>query len=246
VLDTQYASPLTAIVPRNFMMSLGGWGAPVLAELDFVNVMIDARGTMGRSRAFGHYSWLNLNTIGLEDHVAAIKELGERFEWMDVDRVGIHGSSYGGWTAFRGMFEFPDFYDVGIANVPMGALHNMYPDFHWEGYHGSPVYADGSSRRPGPTDTPDNYDNANGNINAANLKGKLLIMMGERDENVLPSTTLQIVDALIEMDADFDLMLYTDRPHNIRVPHQVRTQWNYLVEHLHGVEPPRYKIEPWE
>jgi len=246
VVDTQYASPLTAVVPRNFMTSLNAWGSPVLSELGFVNVMVDARGTTGRSRDFGHYSWHNLNTIGLEDHVAAIRQLGERFDWMDVDRVGIHGASYGGWTTLRGMFEFPDFYDVGVAMVPMGALHNMYPDFHWEGYHGPPVYADGSNRRPGPTDTPVNYENANGNLNAANLKGKLLIMMGERDENVLPSTTLQLVDALIEMDKDFDFVLFPDRPHGIRGPHTYRRLWDYLVRNLHGVEPPEYHIEAWE
>jgi dipeptidyl-peptidase-4 len=246
VIDSQYASPLTAVVPRNFMMSLGASGSPMLAELGFVNVVVDARGTTFRSRDFSHWSWHNLNTIGLEDHVAAIEELGERFAWMDVDRVGIHGGSYGGWTAFRGMFEFPDFFDVGIAIIPMGALHNMYPDFHWEGYHGRPVYADGSNRKPGPTDTPVNYENANGNVNAANLKGDLLIMMGERDENVLPATTLQIIDALIEMDEDFDMVLFPDRPHGIRGPHLYRRIWDYFVEHLHGVEPPEYKIEPWE
>jgi len=247
IIDTQYASPLTAIVARNFLMTYTGFfPRPSHAELGFVDVMIDARGTTFRSKAFSHWSWQNLNTIGLEDHVAAIRQLAEQYPWMDVDRVGIHGGSYGGWTAFRAAFEFPDFYKVIISRIPMGALHNMYPDYHWNAFHGKPVYADGSHRRPGPTDTPVNYENANGNLNATNLKGKLLIMMSELDENVLPGTTLQVIDALIKMDKDFDMLLVPNANHYTGNPHLTRRVWDYFVEHLHGIEPPEYQIEPWE
>ena len=248
VVDSQYASPLTAVVPRNFMMAVQGTPGLVtpasLAELGFVDVMIDARGTTYRSREFSHYSWENLNTIGLEDHVAAIRSLAESRPWMDLDRVGTHGGSYGGWTATRAMFEFPEFFKVGVANVPMGALHNMYPDYHWKAYHGRPRYSDGGDQRPRPDARPVNYENANGNVNAARLEGKLLIMLGELDENVLPSTTLQLIDALIQLDKDFDMLYVPNRPHNIRSPHTLRRVWDYFVRHLHGVEPPKYRIEP--
>ena len=250
VIDSQYASPLTAVVPRNFLMAIQGIPGLVtpasLTELGFVSVVIDARGTTYRSREFSHYSWLNLNTIGLEDHVAAIRELAKDRPWMDIDRVGTHGGSYGGWTATRAMFEFPDFYKVGIASVPMAALHNMYPDYHWMAFHGRPRYAGGGVLRPTPDARPLNYRNADGDENAVNLKGKLLIMLGELDENVLPSTTLQLVDALIELDKDFDMLYVPNRAHNIRSPHTLRRVWDYFVRHLHGSEPPPYRIAGWE
>ena len=250
VVDSQYASPLTAVVPRNFMMAIYGVPALVvpacLSELDFVSVVIDARGTTYRSKEFSHYSWQRLNTIGLEDHVAAIKHLGERNPWMDTDRVGIHGHSYGGWTAFRAMFEFPEFFKVGVTGAGMGAAHDMYPDYHWAAYHGRPVYGDGGELRRGPTDKPVNYENADGSVQAANLQGKLLITLGELDENVFPTTTLAIVDALIKLDKDFDMYYYPNKPHGFLSAFSVRKVWDYLVLHLHGQVPPEYHITTWE
>ncbi|RLE25341.1 MAG: hypothetical protein DRJ65_08000 [Acidobacteria bacterium] len=250
VVDSQYASPLTAVVPRNFLMAIYGVPAMVrpasLAEFDLVSVAIDARGTTFRSKAFSHYSWQNLNTIGLEDHVAVIKQLGERHPWIDTDRVGIHGGSYGGWTAFRAMFEFPDFFKVGVAHAGVGAVHDMYPDYHQAAFHGRPVYADGGRLRPTATDKPINYQNADGSVQAANLKGKLLITHGELDENVFPATALAIVDALIKLDKDFDMVYYPNKPHGVRTAFSVRKVWNYLVQHLHGQTPPPYHITAWE
>ncbi len=250
VIDSQYASPLTAVVPRNFMMAIAGVPAiyhpSSLAALGFVGVAIDARGTTYRSKEFSHYSNKNLNTIGLEDHVAAIKELAQTRPWMDIDRVGVHGASYGGFTTFRAMFEFPEFYKVGISGCGVGSIHNMYPDYHWEAFHGKVVYADGSSRRPTPTDRPINYENNDSSIQAKNLRGKLLIMMGELDENVLPATTLGVVDSLIKLDKDFDMLYVPNRPHNFVSRHVIRRGWDYFVQHLHGVEPPAYEIRSME
>jgi dipeptidyl aminopeptidase/acylaminoacyl peptidase len=250
VVDSQYASPLTAVVPRNFMMALHG--VPSLArpasvaEMDMVSVIVDARGTTFRSKAFSHYSWQNLNTIGLEDHVAAIKQLGDRHPWMDIDRVGIEGGSYGGWTAFRAMFEFPEFYKVGISHAGMGAVHDMYPDYHWAAYHGEPVYEDGGDLRPSATTKPVNYDNADGSQQAENLTGKLLITLGELDENVLPTTTLAVVDALMKLDKDFDMVYYPNKPHSFRTAFSVRTVWDYLVENLHHQDAPAYHITAFD
>jgi dipeptidyl aminopeptidase/acylaminoacyl peptidase len=250
VVDSQYASPLTAVVPRNFMMAI--YGVPSLArpasvaEMDMVSVIVDARGTTYRSKEFSHYSWQNLNTIGLEDHVAAIKQLKDRHPWMDTDRVGIEGGSYGGWTAFRAMFEFPEFYKVGVSHAGMGAVHDMYPDYHWAAYHGEPVYEDGSDLRPSATTKPVNYDNADGSQQAANLQGKLLITLGELDENVLPTTTLSVVDALIKLDKDFDMIYYPNKPHSFRTAFSVRKVWDYLVENLHGQEAPAYHITAFD
>jgi dipeptidyl aminopeptidase/acylaminoacyl peptidase len=250
VIDSQYASPLTAVVPRNFMMALIGVPSYIhpasLAALQFVGVAIDARGTTYRSKEFSHYSYQNLNTIGLEDHVAVIQELAQTRPWMDVSRVGIQGGSYGGFTVFRAMFEFPEFYKVGISGAGVGSIHNMYPDYHWEAYHGKAVYADDSTRRPTPTDRPVNYVDNDATIQANNLQGKLLIMLGELDENVFPATTLAVVDSLIKLDKDFDMLYVPNRPHNFISRHVTRRCMDYFVRHLHGIEPPAYEIKSQE
>ncbi|MDE0064132.1 MAG: prolyl oligopeptidase family serine peptidase [Gammaproteobacteria bacterium] len=246
VIDSQYASPLTAVVPRNFNQVLkpvpGKTPQMSLTELGFVVVVIDARGTAYRSREFSHHSWKNLNLIGLDDHVAAIRQLAAQRPWMDIGRVGVHGSSYGGFTAFRAMFEFPDFFKVGISNVGVASLHNMYPDYHWEAFHGRVLYANETRYYDDPTETPVNYRNNDGLVQAENLKGKLLIMLGELDENVLPATTLQLVHRLIELDKDFDMVYAPNRAHSLKGRHFLRRMWNYFVEHLHGQKPPAYRM----
>ena len=246
VIDSQYASPLTAVVPRNFSQVLkpvpGKTPQMSLTELGFAVVSVDARGTTYRSRDFSHHSWKNLNRIGLDDHVAAIRQLAAERPWMDIDRVGIHGASYGGFTAFRAMWEFPDFFKVGISNVGVGSLHNMYPDYHWEAFHGRALYANETRYYDDPTETPVNYRDNDSLIQAENLKGKLLIMLGELDENVLPATTLQLVHRLIELDKDFDMVYAPNRAHGLEGRHFLRRMWNYFVEHLHGQEPPAYRM----
>jgi dipeptidyl aminopeptidase/acylaminoacyl peptidase len=248
VIDSQYASPLTAVVPRNFMMTLMGVPALIrpacLAELGFVSVVIDARGTTFRSKAFSHHSWLNLHIDGLDDHAAVIRQLADRHPWMDIERgVGIHGSSYGGFAAFRAMLEFPEFFTVGVSGAGEGAMHPAYPDYHQTAFHGKPLYEDGTHIRPNPTARPVNWENADGTVQADRLQGKLLIQLGELDENVFPATTLHLVDALIEADKDFEMVYYPNRPHSFRSPYSVRRVWDFFVRNLMGVEPPEYHIE---
>ncbi len=158
---------------------------------------------------------------------------------MDVTRVGITGGSYGGWTTVRAMLEFPDFFKVGIAGVPMGSLHNMYHDYHWTAFHGRPVYGDGGEWRPAATEIPQNFLNTDSRRQAEKLSGKLMIVMGELDENVLPGSTLQLVDAFMKQNKDFDLIYLPDTNHyESGSPYVVRRTWDYLVHHLQGVEPP--------
>jgi dipeptidyl aminopeptidase/acylaminoacyl peptidase len=165
---------------------------------------------------------------------------------MDIGRVGIHGGSYGGYAAFRAMFEFPEFYKVGVSGAGEGALHPQYPDYHQAAFHGKPVYEDGSHLRPDPTARPVNWENADGTLQTDRLQGKLLIQLGELDENVFPATTLQLVDALIKADKDFDMVYYPNRPHGFRSSYSVRRVWDYFVENLMGVEPPEFHIESLE
>ncbi len=246
IVDRQYASPLTAVVPHNFMTAIlgpsGRARAASMAELDFAVVAIDARGTTFRSREFSHYSNGNLNTIGLEDHISAIRELAKKNPWMDIDRVGIDGASYGGFTVFRAMFEFPDFFKVGASEVGTGSVSSMYPDSHWEAYHGRVKYANGGVLRTKPDERPVNYLNNDNSLQSKNLKGKLLITLCELDENVLPGSTLQVIDSLVRADKDFDMYYFPNEPHRVRSPFLIRKIWDYFVRNLHGQEAPEYHI----
>jgi dipeptidyl-peptidase-4 len=249
VIDVEYASPLTAAVPRNFLMALNGPSSPSApasyAELGCIAVCIDARGTTFRSREFSQAGYGKLNINGLDDHVAAIKQLGNRCPYVDVNRVGIIGRSYGGWSALRAMLEFPDFFKVGVAGAPLGSMHNQYLDYHWTAFHGRPNYSNGTELRPSPAEVPKTWNVLDSRQQAARLKGKLLIVLGELDENVLPGSTLQLTHAFMKANKDFDLIYLPDQNHYFTGnPYVTRRVWDFLVLHLLGTEPPEdYQIQ---
>jgi dipeptidyl-peptidase-4 len=254
VVDLEYASPLTAVVPHDFARAINGVPAQspsseALAELGFIVVAIDGRGTTYRSRAFLHSTYGHLNVNGLDDHVAAIRQLGERFAYVDTTRVGIMGGSYGGWSAFRGMLEFPDFYTVGVAGSPPASQHNQYLDYHATAMQGRPIYSDGSETRPTLSEVPTNYVALDGRQQAARLKGHLMILMGELDENVLPGSTLEFVDALMRANKDFDLVYMPNQNHVTGYgaygggAYTTRRIYDYFVRYLLGATPPDWNRE---
>jgi dipeptidyl aminopeptidase/acylaminoacyl peptidase len=243
VVDVQYASPMTAVVPRNFVMGIGGQ-ASTLAVLGFVTVVVDGRGTTFRSRAFTQSEYGKINLNGLEDHEAAIKQLGRVHSFVDTTRVGLVGGSYGGWSTLRGMLEFPDFYKVGVAESPPASFHNMMVDYHFTAEQGRPVYSNGSEFLPKPTEVPKNWNSVDGRQQASKLRGHLLIIMSELDENVVPGSPLQFIDALMKANRNFDLLYLPDTPHGMGRYRQygIRRRWDYFVKHLMGVEPPEPEV----
>jgi len=244
IIISQYTTPIGPSSPKTFIRAMTGNAGPAspaaLASLGFLVMSLDPRGTGFRSRQFEAAIDGRLHVIGMDDYAAAIAELGRRFAYIDTARVGIYGSSYGGYAAIRAMLEYPDVFKVGIATMPPAALHNMHRDFHWLAYHGQPVYADGSPLRAAPSEIPLNYRNVNGNEQAARLAGKLLIIFGELDENVLPAGTLQFIAALIENDRPFDMLMLPGANHYsaTRTRHFVHRHFDYFVRHLLKVEPP--------
>jgi len=241
VVDAQYASPLTAVVPHNFPQGVTTQGAASYAALGFVSVIIDGKGTTYRSRAFTHSIFGRLNVNGLDDHVAAIKALARRYPFIDTTRVGLTGGSYGGWSTWRGVLEFPDFYKVGVATVPPGALQSFMNDYHFTAHHGRPVYSDGSDVRPTPSEVAKNWNVLDSRQQVQRFKGHLLVIMGELDENVPPGSVLQVMDALMRADKDVDLIYLPNTPHGpgAFAPYVTRRRWDYLVRHLMGATPPR-------
>ena len=249
VVDVNYASPMTAVVPRNFLMAIrgpSGVSPAAFAALGFVVVVVDGRGTTFRSHAFTQSSYGRLQINGIDDHMAAIKELGRRYSWVDTTRVGITGGSYGGWSTIRGMLEYPDFYKVGFAESPPGGMHNMYVDYHWTAQHGRPVYADGGELKTAPAEVPANWKVLDGREQAARLKGHLMMTVSELDENVLPGSTMQFIDALMKADRNFDVLTLPDTPHGSGryTAYTMRRRWDYFVRHLMGAVPPSEAMEP--
>ncbi|GAB3480839.1 S9 family peptidase [Nocardiopsis coralliicola] len=204
-----------------------------LAALGFAVVALDGRGTPVRSKAFLDYSYGDLGmAAALDDHVAAIRELGRRHTWLDTDRVGVTGHSGGGFFTARALLTRPEFFSVGVAQAGAHDF-SIYLPFWVEQYHGDI--------------TEENRRSLVNTALAANLRGKLLLIDAELDDNVLPYQGLRLVDALIDADADFDMLLVPGVEHSFhgRDHYVTRRTWNYLVRHLHGTEPPGYRLAPF-
>ena len=206
-----------------------------LAELGFVVVVIDGTCNPDRSKSFHDSCYGNMADNTLEDQIAGLKQLAQRFSFIDLDRVGIWGHSGGGFATAAAMFRYPDFYKVGISESGNHDNRN-YEDDWGERYIG--LLTKGS-------DGKDNYDaQANQNF-AKNLKGKLMLAHGGLDDNVPPYNTYLVVDALVKANKDFDLIIFPNARHGYGADslYMMRRRWDYFVRHLQGGMPPKdYQI----
>ena len=142
---------------------------------------------------------------------------------MDLSRVGIYGGSAGGQSALRALLAHGDFYHVAVSDC--GCHDNRMDKIWWnELWMGWPI---------GP-----HYAEQSNVTQAQNLRGKLLLIVGEVDRNVDPASTLQVVDALIKADKDFDMLLVPGGGHGVaETPYGTRRRRDFFVRHLWGVEP---------
>ena len=236
VVESIYPGPQATRTPRGFT-DVVGESTRCLAELGFVVFTVDGRGTPGRSKAFLDAQYGEVGPVGsLADRVAVLAQLAEARPYLDLDRVGIYGHSAGAYAVVRAMMEHPDLYRVGVASSGNHdqALTNVTWGERWVG----PI--------PGP-----GWDTQANRTLAGNLRGKLLLVAGDLDDNVNPAATLQLVDALIEANRDFDLLVLPNRNHDYAAtwgtwnedPYFTRRRWDYFVEHLMGVQPPHgYRV----
>ncbi len=229
VVNYLYPGPqVGSIRGRHFRSARGDNQA--LADLGFIVVEIDALGTPGRSKSFHEFYYANMGDSGIPDQVAAIKQLAKKHTWIDIERVGIWGHSGGGFASTKAMFSYPDFYKVAVSEAGNHDNRN-YADEWGEKYHGLLV-----NREDGTT----NYDSQANHLFADKLKGKLMLVHGTLDTNVTPFNTLMVVDALIDANKDFDMLMLPNRGHGFaREPYMVRKRWDYFVEHLMGATPPK-------
>ncbi|HVT39111.1 MAG TPA: DPP IV N-terminal domain-containing protein [Gemmatimonadaceae bacterium] len=244
-LDTTKKYPIIShIYPGPQVGSVGTWdfkagGEPFsLAEIGFVVVQIDHIGTPMRSKAFHDQYYGNFHDNGLPDHVAVLKQLAARYPYIDIERVGIFGHSGGGFASTDAMLTFPDFFKVAVSGA--GNHDNRSYNIYWaEKYQGV-------LRRDTVAKT-DNFTSAANKTYAANLKGHLLLMHGDVDDNVHPANTIQLVDELTKANRNYDLIIAPNRGHGLNEPYFIRRRWDYFVTWLAGQTPPEnFKITPPE
>lgn len=236
VVNYVYPGPQGGSVgSRNFSAARSDHQA--LAELGFVVILIDGSCNPGRSKAFHDACYGDISGNTLEDQKAGIRQLAQKYPFIDAEKVGIWGHSGGGFAAAAAMFRHPEFYSVGIAESGNHDNRN-YEDDWGERYIGLMT--------KGP-EGKDSYEaQANQNY-AENLQGKLLLAHGGLDDNVPPYNTYLVVDALIDANKDFDLIIFPNARHGFGEDsyYMMRRRWDYFVEHLLDATPPEnFEIEP--
>ena len=195
VLEDIYAGPHDYFVPKAFAV----WnGERNLTRAGFVVVQVDGMGTNWRGKAFHDVCWKNLKDAGLPDHVAWLRAAAATRPWMDLSRVGIYGGSAGGQSAMRALLDFPDVYSVAVADC--GCHDNRMDKIWWnELWMGWPV--------------DESYQRSSNVVDAAKLQGKLMLIVGELDENVDPASTLQVSAALVRAGKDHELVVVPGAGH---------------------------------
>ena len=236
IVNHIYPGPQTGSVGgRTFSPARGDCQA--LAELGFVVVEIDGMGTPWRSKKFHEAYFADMGDNTLPDQVSGMKQLAQRYPWIDIDRAGIYGHSGGGYATADAMFRHPEFFKVGISESGNHDNREYEDDWaeKWQGL--LQKKADGTT----------NYDDQANQNHAKNLKGHLLLAHGTMDANVPPYNTLLVVDALIKANKDFELLMLPNQGHGYgnASSYMTRRRWDYFVRYLLGAEPPQgYELHP--
>ncbi len=220
ILEDIYAGPHSAFVPKRFGIQRRMFE---MAELGFIVVKIDGMGTSHRSKDFHDVCWQNLGDSGFPDRVAWIKSAAAKHPEMDLSRVGLWGGSAGGQSAMRALITHGDFYKAAVADC--GCHDNRVDKIWWnEQWMGWPV---------GP-----HYVQQSNVTQAHRLKGDLMLIWGELDTNVDPVSTVQVIDALIKADKDFEQLIMPGVGHGAAGhPYAKRRQADFFVRKLWGREP---------
>ncbi|QKZ14316.1 S9 family peptidase [Spirosoma sp. KUDC1026] len=222
VIEYIYAGPHDSFVPKSFVTDSRG-SLHEMAELGFIVVQMDGMGTSNRSKAFHNVCWKDLKDSGFPDRIAWMKSAAKRYPYMDLSRVGIWGNSAGGQSSAGALLHYPDFYKVAVSSSGChdNRMDKMWWNEQWMGYPIGPHYAESSNT-----------------TDAAKLQGKLLLILGELDDNVDPSSTYQFINALIKANKNFDFLMVPGMGHSLGGDYGEHKRRDFFVKHLLNVNPP--------
>jgi len=223
VIEYIYAGPHSSFVPKSFRPYLGNMHA--LAELGFILVQVDGMGTSNRSKEFHDVCYKNIKDAGFPDRILWMKAAAGKYPEMDISRVGIYGTSAGGQNSTGALLFHPEFYKVGVSSCGChdNRMDKIWWNEQWMGWPVGPEYAESS-----------NVENAH------KLKGKLLLINGEMDNNVDPASTVQVVDALIKSNKNFEYLLVPGMKHSSGGNYGEHKRRDFFVKHLLGIDPPEW------
>lgn len=218
VIEHIYAGPQDSFVPKAW----NPWMMPKheVAVHGFIVVQIDGRGTANRGREFHQYCYKNLKDAGFPDRIAWMKAAAAKYPQMDLERVGIFGGSAGGQNALGALLFHGDFYKAAVTDCGChdNRMDKIWWNEQWMDWPIGPEYADNSNV-----------------THAKNLKGSLLLTVGEVDTNVDPSSTYQVINALIAADKDFEFLPMTGRNHGSgEERYAQRRRVDFFLRHLGG------------
>lgn len=205
LIEYVYPGPQTEAVNASF--SRGMDRVDRLAQLGFIVVTVGNRGGHpSRSKWYHNFGYGNLRDYGLADKKATAEQLADRFSFIDINKVGIHGHSGGGFMSTAAMLVYPDFFKVAVSNA--GNHDNSVYNRWWsEKHHGVKEIISAKG------DTSFAYSIDKNPDVAKNLKGRLLLIHGEIDNNVHPANTMRVVNALIKANKRFDMLLLPTQRH---------------------------------
>lgn len=211
VISNVYPGPQADQVPRAF--TIDDNGNQCLAELGFIVINVQPRGSSPlRSKDFYNYGYGKLRDYAVADDKHTLESLAHRYPFIDLTRVGIYGHSGGAAETVTAMLTYPDFYKVGVA-ASGNHDNNIYIQWWGETYHGL-------------KHIPTNMELAK------NLKGHLLLMSGDVDDNVPWACTLRMANALIKAHKRFDFMVFPGMDHALYGPYYDNMIRYYFCKHL--------------
>ncbi len=223
VIEYIYQGPGDQYVPKTFI-PYNHWLTP-LSELGFIVVMVDGMSTSFRSREFENVCYKNLSDAGIPDHQAWIRAAAEKYPEMDIENLGIYGCSAGGQESTSALLNYPDFYKAAYSAC--GCHDNRMDKIWWnELWMGYPV--------------DESYARCSNVENAHKLQRPLMLVVGELDDNVDPASTMQVADALIKANKDFELVVIPGAHHTMGEAYGDHKRYDFFVKHLMHETPPSW------
>ena len=263
VISYVYPGPQTESVQYSFTVT-GGKNV-ALAQLGFIVVNFGHRGGSPMRNSYYHtYGYNSLRDYPLADDKYGIEQLADKYKFIDINRVGIYGHSGGGFMSTAAILSYPDFYKVAVSSSG-NHDNNIYNQWWGETHNGVTEIDKKTARKQEVKDSLNRKQELKDSLNkkrevkdslnkkneveisfkgsveknqdiAKNLKGYLLLVTGDVDDNVHPGNTLRVVDALIKANKRFDFMMLPGQRHGYgnEVPYFDRLMWYYFAEHLLG------------